>query len=124
MPGAGIRPGTRNRHNQLKDELAKYGISEELGTYTSPFKVMHEIMTNDVKALGLPPGFNLPVELRNNAAKELASYQLPKLKSIEHTSGSGLMTPVVMICADEKALIKLEKEVEALGLDETEDGAS
>lgn len=61
------------------------------------------------------------LKIAGDMVKEIASYYLPKLKSVEHSNKSPLtgMTSVEKLEAMKQAVKMLEKEVEALPADES-----
>jgi hypothetical protein len=92
----GRKKGTPNKHKKehresLREFCARIGVD--------PHRYMAELIADTseivygVDAQGLPiVGPAVKVELKLNAAKELAQYLEPKLKSVEH--GGGLESTV------------------------------
>lgn len=84
-PGSGRKKGglnlrTRQKQDAVEATLARLGVD--------PFEALALFVKGDVVALGLPACTELPLELRFDAAKELAGYLAPKKKAVE-ISGEG-----------------------------------
>lgn len=141
-PGAGRKPGTPNRKKALRDELLRRGFkaSEIVDPHTFMYGVMtanmkligmeppkpvrltinSKLTPDEKKQLKakerevdkLYEQLAIPADLRFAAAKELAQYERPKLKAVEHSQSSNKpLTPAVIMVGDEDQIKKWEKQL-------------
>jgi hypothetical protein len=102
----GRQKGSPNKRTEaVRDLLARLKCD--------PLEVLAHIAKGSKKPLKLQKGESVPLELRYQAARELAGYIAPKLKTIEHTGPGG--GPVEVMTYDFSQL-PIEERAELLRL--------